>query len=145
METLTVKNNKMDYSTYKKIIILFFSTKFKILFVATFCFGSIFLLRGLFMRDFSFCIIISVILLFEVIFNLAVSRALLKQLMKQQIERFNKDVIYEKMSKIASELEKMEKKPQEERNEAKEKELIYAQWMQGLKLNTLCSNRGFYF
>lgn len=94
METLTVKNNKMDYSTYKKIIILFFSTKFKILFVATFCFGSIFLLRGLFMRDFSFCIIISVILLFEVIFNLAVSRALLKQLMKQQIERFNKDVIY---------------------------------------------------
>ena len=94
METLTVKNNKIDYSTYKKIIILFFSTKSKILFVATFCFGSIFLLRGLFMRDFSFCIIISVILLFEVIFNLAVSRALLKQLMKQQIERFNKDVIY---------------------------------------------------
>ena len=49
------------------------------------------------------------------------------------------------MSKIASELEKMEKKPQEERNEAREKELIYAQWMQGLKLNTLYSNRGFYF
>lgn len=94
MEILTVKNNKMDYSTYKKIIILFFSTKSKILFVASFCFGSILLLKGLFMRDFSFCIIISVILLFEVIFNLAVSRALLKQLMKQQIERFNKDVIY---------------------------------------------------
>lgn len=94
MEILTVKNNKMDYSTYKKIIILFFSTKSKILFVASFCFGSVLLLKGLFMRDFSFCIIISVILLFEVIFNLAVSRALLKQLMKQQIERFNKDVIY---------------------------------------------------
>ena len=30
------------------------------------------------MRDFSFCIIISVILLFEVIFNLAVSRAFIK-------------------------------------------------------------------
>lgn len=94
METLTVKNNKMDYPTFKKIIILFFSTKSKILFVASFCFGSILLLKSLFMRDFSFCIIISVILLFEVIFNLAVSRALLKQLMKQQIERFNKDVIY---------------------------------------------------
>lgn len=94
MEILTVKNNKMDYSTYKKIIILFFSTKSKILFVASFCFGSVLLLKGLFVRDFSFCIIISVILLFEVIFNLAVSRALLKQLMKQQIERFNKDVIY---------------------------------------------------
>ena len=94
MEILTVKNNKMDYSTYKKIIILFCPTKSKILFVAAFCFGSILLLKGLFMRDFSFCIIISVILLFEVIFNLAVSRALLKQLMKQQIEQFNKDVVY---------------------------------------------------
>ena len=94
METLTVKNNKMDYPTFKKIIILFFPTKSKILFVAAFCFGSRLLLKGLFMRDFSFCIIISVILLFEVIFNLAVSRALLKQLMKQQIERFNKDVVY---------------------------------------------------
>ena len=41
---------------------------------------------------------------------------------------FSKDVIYEKMSKIASELEKMEKKPQEERNEAREKELIYARF-----------------
>ena len=94
METLTVKNNKMDYPTLKKIIILFFPTISKILFVAVSIFGLIFLLIGLFMRDFSFCIKISAILLFEVIFNLAVSRALLKQLMKQQIERFNKDVIY---------------------------------------------------
>ena len=30
MEILTVKNNKMDYSTFKKIIILFFPTKYKI-------------------------------------------------------------------------------------------------------------------
>ena len=44
METLTVKNNKMDYPTFKKIIILFFTTKSKILFLAAFCFGSIFLL-----------------------------------------------------------------------------------------------------
>lgn len=94
MEILTVKNNKMDYATYKKILILFYPTKSKILFVAAFCFGSILLLIGLFMRDFSFCIKISVILLFEVIFNLAASRALLKRLMKQQIERFDKDVVY---------------------------------------------------
>lgn len=95
MEILTVKNNKMDYATYKKILILFYPTKSKILFVAAFCFGSILLLLiGLFMRDFSFCIKISVILLFEVIFNLAASRALLKRLMKQQIERFDKDVVY---------------------------------------------------
>ena len=94
MEILTVKNNKMDYSTFKKIIILFFPTKYKITFITVFSLDFIGLLLGLFMRDFSFCIKISVILLFEVIFNLAVSRALLKQLMKQQIERFNKDVIY---------------------------------------------------
>ena len=94
MEILTVKNNKMDYATYKKILILFYPTKSKILFVAAFCFGSILLLIGLFMRYFSFCIKISVILLFEVIFNLAASRALLKRLMKQRIERFDKDVVY---------------------------------------------------
>ena len=94
METLTVKNNKMDYSTFKKIIILFFPTKYKILFVATSSFDLIFLLIGLFMRDFSFCITLAILLLFLVIFQLAVSRALLKRLMKQQIERFNKDVIY---------------------------------------------------
>ena len=94
MEILTVKNNKMDYATYKKIIILFYPTKSKILFVAAFCFGSILLLIGLFMRDFSFCITLAILLLFLVIFHLAVSRALLKRLMKQQIERFNKDVIY---------------------------------------------------
>ena len=28
MEILTVKNNKMDYSTFKKIIILFFPTDY---------------------------------------------------------------------------------------------------------------------
>lgn len=94
METLTVKNNKMDYPTLKKIIILFFPTKYKILFVATSSFDLIFLLIGLFMRDFSFCITLAILLLFLVIFHLAVSRALLKRLMKQQIERFNKDVIY---------------------------------------------------
>ena len=46
------------------------------------------------MRDFSFCITLAILLLFLVIFHLAVARALLKQLMNQQIERFNKDVIY---------------------------------------------------
>ena len=94
MEILTVKNNKMDYSTFKKIIILFFPTKSKILFVAASSFDLIFLLIGLFMRDFSFCITLAIILLFLVIFHLALSRTVLKQLMKQQIERFNKDVIY---------------------------------------------------
>ena len=30
MEILTVKNNKMDYSTFKKIIILFFPTDYSL-------------------------------------------------------------------------------------------------------------------
>lgn len=94
MEILTVKNNKMDYSTFKKIIILFFPTKYKILFVATSSFGLIFLLISLFMRFFSYCITLAIILLFLVIFHLALSRTVLKKLMNQQIEQFNKDVIY---------------------------------------------------
>ena len=84
----------MDYPTFKKIIILFFPTKYKILFVATSSFGLIFLLISLFMRYFSYCITLAIILLFLFIFHLAVSRTVLKQLMNQQIERFNKDVIY---------------------------------------------------
>ena len=94
MEILTVKNNKMDYPTFKKIIILFFPTKYKILFVATSSFGLIFLLISLFMRYFSYCITLAIILLFLVIFHLALSRTVLKKLLNQQIEQFNKDVIY---------------------------------------------------
>ena len=94
MEILTVKNNKMDYPTFKKIIILFFPTKYKILFVATSSFDLIFLLISLFMRFFSYCITLAIILLFLVIFHLALSRTVLKKLMNQQIEQFNKDVIY---------------------------------------------------
>ena len=94
MEILTVKNNKMYYPTFKKIIILFFPTKYKILFVATSSFGLIFLLISLFMRYFSYCITLAIILLFLVIFHLALSRTVLKKLLNQQIEQFNKDVIY---------------------------------------------------
>lgn len=43
---------------------------------------------------FLFFVIVSVSLLFKVIIHLALSRTVLKQLMNQQIERFNKDVIY---------------------------------------------------
>lgn len=94
MEILTVKNNKMDYSTFKKNIILFFPTKYKITFITVFSLDFIGLLLGLFISDFSFFVIVSVSLLFKVIIHLALSRTVLKQLMNQQIERFNKDVIY---------------------------------------------------
>ena len=59
MEILTVKNNKMDYSTFKKIIILFFPTKYKITFITVFSLDFIGLLLGLFIRDFSFFVIVS--------------------------------------------------------------------------------------
>ena len=52
------------------------------------------LLLGLFIRDFSFFIIVCASLLFKVIIHLASSRTVLKQLMNKQIERYNKDVIY---------------------------------------------------
>ena len=94
MEILTVKNNKMDYSTFKKIIILLFPTKYKITFITVFSLDFIGLLLGLFIRDFSFFVIVSVILLLEVKIHLTVSRTVLKQLMNKQIERYNKDVIY---------------------------------------------------
>ena len=73
MEILTVKNNKMDYSTFKKIIILFFPTKYKIIFITVFSLDFIGLLLGLFIRDFSFFVIVSVILLLEVKIHLTVS------------------------------------------------------------------------
>ena len=94
MEILTVKNNKMDYSTFKKIIILLFPTKYKITFITVFSLDFIGLLLGLFIRDFSFFIIVCASLLFKVIIHLASSRTVLKQLMNKQIERYNKDVIY---------------------------------------------------
>ena len=73
---------------------LLFPTKYKITFITVFSLDFIGLLLGLFIRDFSFFVIVSVILLLEVKIHLTVSRTGLKQLMNQQIERYNKDVIY---------------------------------------------------
>lgn len=56
---------------------------------------------------------------------------------------FDKDVIYDKMSKIERELEEEREKPDNERDEQRERELIYAQMIQGLKLNTFSNGRRF--
>ena len=37
MEILTVKNNKMDYSTFKKVVFYLFPTFYILLLVAMFC------------------------------------------------------------------------------------------------------------
>ena len=60
-------------------------------------------------------------------------------------DEFNRDVIYQKLADISSKLEEEQEKSDEERNIARERELIYAQMIQGLKLNTLRSNGNLYF
>ena len=60
-------------------------------------------------------------------------------------DEFNRAVIYEKLADISSKLEEEQEKPNEERDITREKDLIYAQMIQGLKLNTLRSNRNLYF
>ena len=60
-------------------------------------------------------------------------------------DEFNRDVIYEKLADISSKLEEEQEKPNEERDITREKDLIYAQMIQGLKLNTLQSNGNLYF
>ena len=60
-------------------------------------------------------------------------------------DEFNRDVIYQKLADISSKIEEEQEKSDEERNIARERELVYAQMIQGLKLNTLQSNRNLYF
>lgn len=58
---------------------------------------------------------------------------------------FDKDAILSKLSKISSELHKERSKNQKERNIERERELMYAQMIQGLKLNISRPNWRFYF
>lgn len=58
---------------------------------------------------------------------------------------FDKGVIYEKLSKISSELEEEMSKDDAERSIERERELMYAQMFAGLRLNTIHSNRNYYF
>lgn len=60
-------------------------------------------------------------------------------------DEFNRDVIYEKLADISSKLEEEQEKSNEERDITRERDLIYAQMIQGLKLNTLQNNRNLYF
>ena len=60
-------------------------------------------------------------------------------------DEFNRDVIYEKLADISSKLEEEQEKSNEERDITRERDLVYAQMIQGLKLNTLWNNRNLYF
>ena len=58
---------------------------------------------------------------------------------------FDKDVIYNKLAEISSKLEEEQNKDKGDQDHEKELRLMYAQMIQGLKLNTLFNNRNFYF
>lgn len=58
---------------------------------------------------------------------------------------FDKDVIMKKLSELSSELEKEQSKDEKERSIERERELIYAQMIQGMKLNILRPNRNIFF
>jgi len=58
---------------------------------------------------------------------------------------FDKGVIYDKLFHLRDELKKEENKDDLQRNADKEKELMFAQLMQGIKLNTQYSHRNTFY
>lgn len=58
---------------------------------------------------------------------------------------FDRDVIMERMYEISSKLKEESEKSDEEYDAEREKQLIYAQFIQGLKLNTLHSRWNYNF
>ena len=58
---------------------------------------------------------------------------------------FDKDVILNKLSEISNELEKERSMEASEKSLDRERELMYAQMIQGLKLNTLRTNSKIFF
>lgn len=58
---------------------------------------------------------------------------------------FDKDVIFSKLADISSKLEEEQGKDITERDLDKERRLMYEQMIQGLKLNTMFSNRKMFF
>ena len=55
---------------------------------------------------------------------------------------FTQEAIFEKMSKINRQLEKLNENGEIDRQ--KEKELLYAQFLQGLKLNTFYTKKRYF-
>ena len=58
---------------------------------------------------------------------------------------FDRDVIMERMYEISSKLKEESEKSDEKYDAEREKQLIYAQFIQGLKLNTLQSRWNYNF
>lgn len=58
---------------------------------------------------------------------------------------FNRGVIYDKMARLSRELKEEQNKDESDRDADKERELIYAQLIQGMKLNAIIGHRNMFF
>lgn len=94
METLTVKNNKIDYSTLKKVIFYFFPTYYILLLVTIFCGALIALFINLSTRDIVYiigCIIILLMVPTGLLFN---EKKIAKKCINQLNDLYHTDVIF---------------------------------------------------
>ena len=94
METLTVKNNKIDYSTLKKVIFYFFPTYYILLLVTIFCGALIALFINLSKRDVVYiigCIIILLMVPTALLFN---EKIIAKKCINQLNDLYHTDVIF---------------------------------------------------
>lgn len=94
METLTVKNNKIDYSTLKKVIFYFFPTYYILLLVTIFCGALIALFINLSTRDIVYIIGCIIILLMVAATPLIQSRMIAKKCINQLNDLYHTDVIF---------------------------------------------------
>ena len=93
METLTVKNNIMNYSNLKKVRFFFFSFLYKCFFLFALGLSLLSVLVSIFQGDISDFIKYFLILVFVCILPFIQSKAILKKLMKLQKEKYGADEI----------------------------------------------------
>lgn len=93
METLTVKNNIMNYSNLKKVRFFFFSFLYKCFFLFALGLSLLSVLVSIFQGDISDFIKYFLILVFVCILPFIQSKAILNKLMKLQKEKYGADEI----------------------------------------------------
>ena len=94
MEILTVKNNKMDYSTFKKVVFYLFPTFYILLLVAMFCSALIALFINLYTGNIIGISTFIIILLMVATAPLIQSRMIAKKSINQLNDLHHTDVIF---------------------------------------------------
>ena len=94
MEILTVKNNIMNYSNLKKIRFYFFNVLYKYFFLSAFVLSLLAVVINVFERDISGFIEYALIFVFVCMLPFIQSKAMLKRLMKLQIEKYGTDEVF---------------------------------------------------